>query len=55
MLSGFSTVDRARLRKLSADQLAALSADDLLPNAEVGGTIPLWNWIGDEPATTFSY
>ena len=27
----------------------------LLPNAELGGTIPLWQWIGDEPATTFSY
>ena len=23
--------------------------------AEVAGTIPLWNWIGDEGATTFSY
>ena len=27
----------------------------LLPNAEVGGTVQLWEWIGDEPATTFSY
>jgi predicted peroxiredoxin len=27
----------------------------LLPYAELGGTIPLWQWIGDEPATTFSY
>ena len=27
----------------------------LIPGAEVQGTIPLWNWIGDEPATTFSY
>jgi predicted peroxiredoxin len=32
-----------------------LSADHLLPNAEVGGTIPLWNWIGDEHCVTFSY
>lgn len=23
--------------------------------AEVGGTVPLWAWIGDEGATTFSY
>ena len=23
--------------------------------AEVGGTVPLWRWIGDEGATTFSY
>jgi hypothetical protein len=24
-------------------------------NASLGGTVPLWEWIGDEPATTFSY
>jgi predicted peroxiredoxin len=27
----------------------------LLDNASLGGTVPLWEWIGDEPATTFSY
>lgn len=27
----------------------------LIPNAEVAGTIPMWEWIGDEGATTFSY
>ena len=27
----------------------------LIEGAEVQGTIPLWNWIGDDPATTFSY
>lgn len=32
-----------------------LDADDLITGAEVNGTIPMWNWIGDEPATTFSY
>jgi hypothetical protein len=26
----------------------------LLPNASIGGTVPLWEWIGDD-ATTFSY
>jgi predicted peroxiredoxin len=31
-----------------------LDADALLSNATVGGTIPLWEWIGDG-ATTFSY
>jgi hypothetical protein len=24
-------------------------------NATLGGTVQLWEWIGDEPATTFSY
>lgn len=27
----------------------------LLGNAELGGTVPMWQWIGDEGATTFSY
>ncbi len=27
----------------------------LLANAELGGTVPMWQWIGDDPATTFSY
>jgi predicted peroxiredoxin len=27
----------------------------LLPNAELNGTIPMWEWIGDAAATTFSY
>jgi predicted peroxiredoxin len=32
-----------------------LDADNLIAGAEIQGTIPMWNWIGDEPATTFSY
>jgi len=31
-----------------------LDKGDLLANAELNGTIPLWEWIGDG-ATTFSY
>src|ERR1700753_381578 len=27
----------------------------LVPNAELAGTVQLWEWIGDEGATTFSY
>lgn len=27
----------------------------LLSNSEIAGTVPLWQWIGDEGATTFSY
>ena len=33
----------------------ALDAERILDNAELGGTIPLWQWIGEEAATTFSY
>ena len=27
----------------------------LVPNASLGGTVQLWEWIGDEGATTFSF
>ena len=32
-----------------------LDKGDLLSNAKLGGTVPMWEWIGDEPANTFSY
>ncbi len=32
-----------------------LDKGDLLQNAELGGTVVMWEWIGDEPANTFSY
>ncbi|MFV8164765.1 DsrE family protein [Mycobacterium sp. 134] len=32
-----------------------LDSDALIAGAELQGTIPMWQWIGDEPATTFSY
>ena len=28
---------------------------NLLSNAAMGGTVPMWEWIGDEAATSFSY
>ena len=34
-------------RKLNENELAA--------NARIGGATPLWQWIGDEHATVFSY
>ncbi len=32
-----------------------LNAETLIAGAEVGGTVPLWQWIGDDAATTFSF
>ena len=32
-----------------------LDAASLLDTATLGGTVQLWEWIGDEPVTTFSY
>jgi predicted peroxiredoxin len=32
-----------------------LDASQLVGNARLAGATPLWEWIGDEPATVFSY
>ncbi len=32
-----------------------LDESALVPNARIGGATPLWEWIGDEPATVFTY
>jgi len=32
-----------------------LDKGDLLPSAELAGSIQLWEWIGDDGATTFTY
>jgi predicted peroxiredoxin len=32
-----------------------LDKDALIAGAEIQGTIPMWQWIGDEGAVTFSY
>ena len=32
-----------------------LDKGGLIANAEIAGTVPMWEWIGEEGATTFSY
>lgn len=32
-----------------------LDPEEFVPNARVAGATPLWEWIGDEAATVFSY
>ena len=32
-----------------------LDQGTLIAGAELNGTVPLWDWIGDDAATTFSY
>jgi len=32
-----------------------LNDQPMIDGAELGGTVPMWAWIGDEGATTFSY
>lgn len=32
-----------------------LEGEELVPNARSAGATPLWEWIGDEAATVFSY
>ena len=33
----------------------ALDEDEIVPGAELMGATPLWEWIGSEPVTVFSY
>jgi predicted peroxiredoxin len=32
-----------------------LAESELVPKARIGGATPLWEWIGDDSATVFSY
>jgi predicted peroxiredoxin len=32
-----------------------LDQEQIAPNAKLGGATPLWEWIGDDNATVFSY
>lgn len=32
-----------------------LAPESLVDAASLGGTVPMWQWIGDDPAVTFSY
>jgi predicted peroxiredoxin len=32
-----------------------LNEDELVANARLGGATPLWEWIGDDDASVFSY
>jgi predicted peroxiredoxin len=36
-------------------QAKKLDEGQLVGNARLGGATPLWEWIGSEPATVFSY
>jgi predicted peroxiredoxin len=36
-------------------QAKKLDSGNFIAGAEVGGTVPLWDWIGDGEATTFSF
>lgn len=32
-----------------------LDQTEIVANADLGGATPLWEWVGDDPATVFSY
>ena len=56
-----SNVDRHAVRHVPGAHKRAgfgqrkLDPTALVANAELGGTVQLWAWIGDDGATTFSY
>jgi hypothetical protein len=39
----------------AGDQDSGLRLAELVAAFSLQGTVPLWAWIGDEAATTFSY
>ena len=39
----------------SASMPRSWTPQPMIAGAELQGTVPLWQWIGDEGATTFSY
>ena len=41
--------------RTSPGPMRSVGRGGIVANAELAGTIPLWQWIGDEGATTFSY
>ena len=45
----------SRTAGLSCRTKLQLDKGSLLSNAELAGTVQLWEWIGDQGATTFSY
>ena len=47
--------DKAGGRFMVCFNAKQLDKGDLVPNAELGGSVQLWEWIGDDGATTFSY
>ena len=57
--SGCSSSTRRRAASCSCARSASTRAGstrrELVANARIGGATPLWDWIGDEPATVFSY
>src|SRR5215510_13567003 len=36
-------------------QASSVDASGFVTNAAAGGTAPMWEWVGDDPAVTFSY
>jgi predicted peroxiredoxin len=49
-----NAVDRCLVRPVCFNA-RNLDGQKLLDNAEIGGTVPMWKWIGDGAITTFSY
>ena len=43
------------MKRFEAANAKQLPASDLIAGAELNGTVPMWDWIGDDPAVTFSY
>ena len=54
-MAGKAVVSLSTGHALDGEAAGVACAGGLLPNAELAGSVQLWEWIGDEGATTFSY
>ncbi len=55
LMSRYAAADGHLLVRPICFNSKKLDPTALVANAELGGTVQLWAWIGDEGATTFSY
>lgn len=55
LATGLEDAERVTVAFLVGGAARQLDESQLSSNAKMGGATPLWEWIGDEPATVFSY
>ena len=56
MLSAEGAEAAERLaRRRASRNAAALDAETFVAHARVAGATPMFDWLGDEPGTVFSY
>jgi predicted peroxiredoxin len=55
LVQRFATASRRYLVCPICFDAKGLDSSTLIAGAEMGGTVPMWQWIGEDYAVTFSY